>query len=213
MTRLATIFLTALAVLAAAALASAQGKSDDVSLQTATNPVVFRTPTALTGRVKGAKAPVAVTLQRRTPTGTAFADVASATTTDNGDYTFTIRPKRNGVFRAVSGTATSDELALGVAPKVGVSVSATTVAPGSRVRFRGKVRPRHNGSRAQIQVRDAAGAWVVVTQARLRRVKGRTYSRYAKRVTVPAGGTYRVVLPAHADHAEGASAEVAIATS
>ena len=210
MNRLATICLALLALLAAAALASAQGKSDDVSLETATNPVVFRTPTALTGRVKGAKTAVPVTLQRRSPTGTEFANVATANTTGNGDYTFTIRPKRNGVFRTVSGTVMSDELLLGVSPKIGLTVSSTQVAPNSRVRFRGKVRPRHNGSKAQIQLKDAAGTWTVVKETRLRRVEGKRYSRYRTRVTVPATGTYRVVLPAHADHAEGASPEVVI---
>ena len=216
--KLFSILLAALVALAiGGALAGAQApKNDDVTLDASANPTLFRTPTTLSGRVKGEKEGVSVVLQRRSSlTDTTFSDVATAVTTGNGEYTFTVRPRRNGYFRAVARTTpekTSDELFLQVAPKVSLGARSTTVAAGAKARFRGKVRPRHNGRKVQIQRRNDAGAFETVATARLRKAT-RRYSRFRKRVAVPATGVYRAVLPGHADHAEGVSPELTITTS
>lgn len=208
-----TIILSALAVLATgAALAVAQGpKNNDVTLDASANPVLYRTPTTLSGRVKGEKAGVSVVLQRRVSQTAAYADVATVATTGNGEYTFSVRPRRNGYFRAVAKTtpeATSDELLLQVAPKVTMTARSMTVSPGAKARFRGKVRPRHRG-RIQIQRRNDAGTFETVATAKLRKATKRL-ARFRKRVSVPSTGVYRALLPGHADHAEGASAELTI---
>jgi hypothetical protein len=209
--KLTSAFLASLVLLSGAALAVAQGKGD-VTIDASANPTLFKAPMTLSGRVKAEKDGVTVVLQRRASQTGTFADVTSVATTGNGDYTFALAPRRNGYFRAVAKTTpevTSDELLVAVAPKVGMTAGRTTVAPNSRVRLRGKVRPKHNGSRIQIQLRDAAGAWTTVKTPRLRNTD-RSYSRYRTRVRVPATGTYRAFLPGHADHADGVSGEVTI---
>jgi hypothetical protein len=212
--RLLLIPCCAVALVAVTATSTAQSpKSQDVSIKESANPTPFRAPVTLTGRVKKAKAGVAVVLQRRASQTAPYGDVATAATTGNGEYAFTIRPRRNGYYRAVARTtpeAASSDLLLGVSPRITLRAGRTTLAPGGRVRLRGRVRPKHNGSRVEIQRREGA-EWRLVKRARLRDTR-RSASRYRTRVRVPSTGTYRVLLPGHADHAEGVSPEVTLST-
>ena len=93
-----------------------------------------------------------------------------------------------------------------VAPLVGLKVGDTTPRKGQRVRFRGTVRPQHDGRQVAIQRKNADGTWVTVKTPRLRDA-GSTYSRYSKRFRIRRTGTYRTVIAAHADHVEGVSRE------
>jgi len=209
------IRLIVAAALAAALAFTATGqaqkppKSGAVTLKASAAQVTFSTPVTLTGKVKGAKAGVLVTLERRAADATAFVPAGTATTDGNGDYTFTQRPAKSSVFRATAATtppATSADTPVAVAPLVGLKVSDSTPRKGQRVRFRGTVRPQHDGTRVAIQRKRADGTWVTVRSPLLRDA-GSSYSRYSKRIRIRRTGTYRTVIAAHADHAEGVSRE------
>jgi len=203
------------AALAAALAFTATGqaqkppKAGSVTLKASAAQVTFPAPVTLTGKVKGAKAGVVVTLERRAADATAFVPAGTTTTDGNGDYTFTQQPAQSSVFRATAATtppATSTETLVAVAPLVGLKVSDATPRKGQRVRFRGTVRPQHDGTRVAIQRKRADGTWATVKTPRLRDA-GSSYSRYAKRFRIRRTGTYRTVIAAHADHAEGVSRE------
>ena len=184
-------------------------KAGSVSLKASADRVVFSQPVTLDGMVKGAKAGVTVTLERRAAAGTVFTPAATATTTDKGRFSFSVRPRSNSVFRVTAATtppATSGEVRVDVSPLVGLRVSDRTPHKGQRVRFRGTVRPPHDGRRVAIQRKRADGTWNTVRRPRLRDA-GSTFSRYSKRIRIRRSGTYRTVIGAHADHAEGVSRE------
>ena len=209
-----TVIAAVLALAVVAGLAAAQGKGD-VTIDASANPALFRTPTTLSGRVKGEKVGIQVVVQRRSSTTAAYSDVATVTTTGNGQWTHSIRPRRNAYYRAVAKTTpevASEDLLLQVAPKVTLKAASTTVAAGAKARLRGRIRPRHNGQKVEIQRRTEAGAFEKVATARVRKAT-RRYSKFRKRVTVPSTGVYRAVLPGHADHAEGVSPELTVTAS
>jgi hypothetical protein len=180
-----------------------------VTLQASANPVTFSRPLTLSGSVKGARAGVVVTLESRAPTATAYAPVGTATTDQKGDYTFSPRPRANTVYRVTAATAPpvqSAELLVRVSPLVGLRVSDTTPRAGQRVRFRGTVRPPHDGRLVAIQRKGADGKFVTVARTRLRDA-GDEFSRYGRRVRVRSTGVYRTRVTGHDDHATGFSRE------
>jgi hypothetical protein len=196
-------------IVAATSQAQKPPKAGSVTLKASAPLLTYSAPVTLTGKVKGAKAGVVVSLERRAADGTAFVPAGTATTDGQGDYTFTQRPAQSSVFRAAAATtppATSAEVPVAVAPLVGLKVSDSTPRKGQRVRFKGTVRPQHDGTRVAIQRKKADGTWTTVRTPLLRDA-GSTYSRYSKRFRVRRTGTYRTVIAAHADHAEGVSRE------
>jgi hypothetical protein len=202
---------TILAVAVALAIASESGaqkppKPGATTLKASAQQVTFSTPVALTGKVKGAKQAMTVTLERRAANATAFVAAGTATTDVNGDFAFADRPSKSSVYRVTAGTAASPEVAVAVAPLVGLKVGDATPRKGQRVRFKGTVRPQHDGTRVAIQRKRADGIWATVRTAALRDA-GSAYSRYSKRIRIRRSGTFRTVIAAHADHAEGVSRE------
>ena len=71
------------------------------------------------------------------------------------------------------------------------------------------MRPQHDGMRVAIQRKRADGSWATVRTAALRDA-GSSFSRYSKKIRIRRSGTFRTVLGAHADHAEGVSRERAL---
>jgi len=184
-------------------------KPGAVSLKASADQVTFSTPVALTGKVKGGKAGIIVTLERRAADATVFAPAGTATTDANGDFSFAERPAKSTIYRVTAATtppASSPEVTVAVAPRVGLRVSDATPRKGQRVRFRGTVWPQHDGMRVAIQRKRADGSWVTVRSPLLRDA-GSRYSTYSKRIRIRRSGTYRTVIAAHADHAEGISRE------
>jgi hypothetical protein len=206
--------LAAGAVLAPVAAASAQKPpkppgQQAVTLRPSAAQVTFSQPVTSTVSVKGAKAGVGVTLQRRPATSQTWSDVETKTTDMKGDAAFLTRPRVNVYYRAIARTTpeqTSPESLVKVAPIVSFRVSDATPRAGQRVRFSGRVRPRHNGRRVSIQRRLDGGSFVTIRRARLRAATSR-YSRYSLRVRVRRAATYRVLIRAHADHTTGISRE------
>jgi hypothetical protein len=208
----AIIAVAAALGLVVAVPATAQKGKGSLTLTSSANPVVFGQTLTLSGTVKGAKSAVQVKLQRRGLTSTTWKDVALATTTASGDYSFAFKPRRSGVFRVSDTAATprfSPELTQQVSPLVRARVSDSTPRAGARVRFSGTVRPAHDRRRVHIQRKQADGSWATVARTRLRDT-GRPFSRFRRRVVVRETGTYRVLLPAHPDHSDGASGELTL---
>jgi hypothetical protein len=212
MNRLLTALLTAVALLATAAVTVAQKPKPPgqtaVTLTAGANPVKFGIPLVLTTSVKGTKAGQQVKLQRRNADGT-YTDLFTAATNDKGDVPYTQRPSRNTTYRATTVEATprsSADLLVKVAPVVGLTASDSTPRKGARVTFRGTVRPAHDGRKVSIQRKRADGTWVTITKPVLVDA-GSTSSRYSKRLTIRATAVYRVVIAEHADHAAGVSRE------
>ena len=205
---LAASILAAAVALAIASEGEAQKppKPGATTLKASAQQVTFSTPVALTGKVKGAKQAMTVTLERRAANATAFVAAGTATTDVNGDFAFADRPSKSSVYRVTAGTAASPEVAVAVAPLVGLKVGDATPRKGQRVRFKGTVRPQHDGMRVAIQRKRADGTWVTVRSPLLRDA-GSSFSRYSKRIRIRRSGTYRTVIAAHADHAEGVSRE------
>src|SRR5262245_26049048 len=98
-----TIFALAV-VLAIASEGEAQKppKAGAVSLKAGADQVTFSNPVALTGKVKGAKAGIVVTLERRAADETAFAPAGTATTDAKGAFAFAQRPEDSSVFRVTA---------------------------------------------------------------------------------------------------------------
>jgi hypothetical protein len=206
---IATAAVVAAISVVAPGLAAKPPKAGSITLRTSADLVTFSSPVTLSGKVKGAKAGVLVSLERRPTGATAFVPAATVATGSNGEFSFTQRPSKNTVYRATAATtppATSGEVTTAVAPLVGLRVGDSTPRKGQRVRFRGTVRPQHDGRRVAIQRKRRDGTWVTVARPRLRDA-GSAYSRYSKRLRIRRTGTYRTVIAAHADHAQGVSRE------
>ena len=151
-----------------------------------------------------------MTLQRRRlHLARRWSDVETKPTDAKGDAAFTSRPRLNDSYRAIARTTpeqTSAESLVKVAPLVGFRVSDSTPRAGSRVRFSGTVRPRHNGRRVYVQRKVGTGAFVTIRRTTLESATS-TSSKYSLRVRVRTAATYRVRILGHADHAMGISRE------
>ena len=93
------------------------------------------------------------------------------TSKNNGSFAFTLRPARTTQYRVVaqaSPPVTSGGRLVSVRPLVGLVIADTTPRAGARVRFRGTVRPEHDGATALIQRRSSTGRFVTVARATLR---------------------------------------------
>lgn len=213
MNRILIALLTVVAMSATTAVTVAQKPpkgpgQTEVTLKASANPVKFSTPLVLTASVRGVKAGQQVKLQRRNANGT-YADLATAPTNDKGDVTYTQRPSRNTIYRAITVETTpkpSADLLVKVAPVVGFTVSDSTPRKGALITFRGSVRPAHDGRRVTIQRKHADGTWANVGSPTLRDA-GTASSRYSRRIKVSTTAVYRVVIAEHSDHAAGVSRE------
>lgn len=214
MRKLLACLLAAGAVLAPVASSAAQKPpkppgQQGVTLRPSAPLVTFSHPVTSTASVKGAKAGVGVTLQRRPSTSQTWSDVETKATDAKGDASFVTLPRRNDYYRAIARTAPeqiSTESLVKVAPLVGFRVSDSRPRAGSRVRFSGTVRPRHNGRRVYVQRKVGTGSFVTIRKTTLRSATS-TSSKYSLRARIRTTATYRVRILGHADHAMGISRE------
>lgn len=182
-----------------------------VSIGAAPPAVTFGRTTQLSGFLAGpTMAGVTVRLEQDAtlPLGDKFTPTGmTATTAANGAYAFAVKPAVNTQYRAVAQTSpatTSPVQLVNVRPVVGFRVSDSTPRRGARVRFSGSVLPAHDGLLVSIQRRSATGSWVTIAKTTLQHATA-TNSTYAKSIRIRRNGTYRVKLPAHADHITGYS--------
>ena len=198
------------------------GRTTVGALDVKPNPVVFGSSTVLSGRVDGSSsggATVRLEADDIAPYGDLYVPVTTATgaplttaSNNSGRFSFTLRPARNTQYRVVAQTSppvTSGGRLVSVRPLVGIVVGDTTPRAGARVRFRGTVRPEHDGATALIQRRSATGRFVTVARATLRDA-GTEFSSYSRRVRVRRDGSYRVKVRGDADHVNGFSRVVTL---
>lgn len=171
--------------------------------------IVFAGATTLSGRVSGASGAVVRLEQDDTrPYGDRYTPTTStATTANNGMYSFTVKPSLNTQYRVVAQTSpplTSPAKLVFVRMRVGLAVSDSTPARGRLVRFSGSVSPAHDGRSVSIQRRSSTGSFITVARTTLRDA-GETRSTYSRRVRVNRDGVYRAKVAADGDHANGLS--------
>lgn len=216
--KLAVSGLSLALALAAAPAALAQGPKPDKPPKPATftldakpATIVFSGATTLSGRLGGGQAGgVTVRLEQDAtrPYGDSYTlTSATAHTANSGTYTFAVKPLVNTQYRVVAQAAAPIRSAaklVRVRPRIGLTLSDTTPARGSLVRFSGSVTPAHDGRTMYIQRRSSTGGWVTVSRTTLRDA-GTAKSRYSRRVRVSRDGVYRVKLLSDGDHANGFS--------
>ena len=173
--------------------------------------VVFSGATSLSGRLGGAKADgVTVRLEQDTtrPYGDGYTASGNTTmTANNGRYAFAVKPLVNTQYRVVaqaSPPVTSAATLVRVRIRVGLTVSDSTPARGSLVKFSGSASPAHDGRTAYIQRRSSTGRFVTVARTTLRDA-GDVKSAYSRRVRVSRDAVYRVKVAGDGDHISGFS--------
>ncbi len=180
-----------------------------VTLAATPTTITLGATTTLSGRLTGPdNAAARVQLQESPVPATDFKNVGDPVVTDAaGNYSFTVAPALNTRYQVVakaSPPVTSAAVLLLVRSKVSFKVGDSLVHRGQRVRFKGTVKPAHDGRRVKIQRRTKTG-FKTVAHATLRKSATVGRSVYSKRIRIKAKGTYRVRLGADADHATGTS--------
>jgi hypothetical protein len=143
-----------------------------------------------------------VLIRRVTAAGAVTA--GSATATAGGYFTSTVKPSANETYVATAGGTESAKVAIKVATRVRLDALSHLKPQGTRLIeiLTGAVAPRHAGQRVVIQKAVGSG-WRTVASGR---VDGRSRFRVVWALPYKTA-TYklRAAVPAHADHAEGAS--------
>ena len=207
------ILLTAIVVPVFAAIAvqassaPPPGKSD-LTISAKPTTITFGQATTISGKLKGPKDPITVTLQQNPyPFTDAFEAAGTTPTADNGDYSFTgVRPAQNTRYRVTTVTpalASSDVDVL-VRIKVVLRVSDRTPRAGQRVRFYGTAAPQHDGRTVRLQRQTSTGSWTTVARTLLRDA-GDERSSFSRRMRVRRDGVYRARVYRDANHATGTS--------
>jgi hypothetical protein len=170
-----------------------------LSLAATPNPVLFGRPTVLGGTVTGTgSAGRQVVLQSNPfPYTQGFMTTSNVQLTNaQGAFAFPlVSVPLNTQYRVLIPTkpgVVSPILSVGVAVKVGTSVSATRVHRGRRVRFSGTVRPARDG--AQLAIQKLRGTSWITIAGTITHHAGASFSRYAKRVRIAHSGSYRVFV-------------------
>lgn len=175
--------------------------------------VIYGGTTTILGQLKGSgNAARQVALQARPyPYQAGFQQVGNTQLTNaTGNYRFAVSPMFfKSQFRVVAATQPTATVSATKAVDVRVSVSMllsdATPLRGRSVRFRGSVRPPHDGARVSIQKKGASGRYVTVARTRLRRGTA-THSSYSRSLRIRTSGRYRVrVSIADGDHSSGIS--------
>jgi hypothetical protein len=133
------------AVSEALSYAPPQPQNPQLTIQTSANPIPYGLSVTITGVAAGA-ASQPVTLLAHTE-GSAFAVVATATTDDAGNYTFTQAPLQNTSYR-VTDAATSSTVVFEAVKSVLVAdtaLSGQTVQSEQQLTFSGTLTPAHAG--------------------------------------------------------------------
>jgi hypothetical protein len=213
-TRTATVAIFVFAVAVAAPLAGAGAakppKPGQLSLTSSAPIITFGQKDTLSGQLKGGGTGVTVQLQQQAaPFTGGFKNVAgvSATTDNQGKFSFSVQPGVSTKYRAVakaSPTVTSPELTLPVRFRVTLRLSDYTPARGQRVRFSGSTAPTHDAATVYIQRRTATSGYRTVSRAVLQHTGG-NFSTYSKRIRIIGNGVFRARVLKDDLHATGTS--------
>ena len=202
--------LAATALLAPAAQA-APPTPHQLSIAAGSPRIVFGEKVALTGQLTGEEsAGETITLQEDPFPFGEFKKAVTTLAAADGTYRFERTPSLNLKYRTEAKSkspATSGEVLVSVAPKVGFSVADKTPEAGQKVKFSGTVAPAHDGLKVSIQRRTSSGGYKTVAHATLTD-GGDALSKWKRTLTMNKTGTFRVVLPSHDDHATGKSRRI-----
>jgi hypothetical protein len=164
------------------------------------NPVLFGAATTVAGTLSGTGAAdrEVVLEQKPFPYTGPFAQIGNAQiTSPAGAFSFPgLIPLLNTQFRVMTTgkpKVTSPIVTAGVAVRVSTSTSATRVRRGGIVRFSGHVRPARDGAQVGVQKLNRQHHWVTVSGTILHHASASS-SRYAKRVHIRRGGSYRIFV-------------------
>jgi len=167
----------------------------------APNPIVFGSPTTVTGVLTGTGAAnrQVVLQQRAFPFTADFADLGNPVVTDgNGAFTFPVLPLPSTTqFRVRTNDQTpvfSDEVTLGVAPRIVTTRAPRSVRRNRRSRIFGTLRPSRVGIPFEVQKQTRRGEWVVVRRGLTTAGSDDTFARFSRRVRVPRTARYRVFV-------------------
>lgn len=199
--------VAALAILPAAGLAAKPAKpgkpgnpnpnAGKLSIAVKPAPIVFGSEATVSGALAAKTSGVSVALQSVAfpYTGT-FRTVTAKATNSAGAVSYSVSPSSSTRYRLVAATSpptVSEQSTLGVAFRVGLSVSDLTPRKGSLVRFSGSVTPASRGGTARLQKLTATG-YKTVARATLSTPTSSS-SRYSIRRRINSSGRYRVRVP------------------
>jgi hypothetical protein len=170
-----------------------------LTLAATPNPVPFGRPTILAGALTGTgSAGKQIVLQSNPfPYTQGFVTVSNPQLTGaDGAFTFPLLAvPLNTQYRVLIPTrpeVASPIVGVNVAVRVSTNVSARRVHTGRRVRFFGRVTPARPGALVAIQ-RLRGTRWVTIAGT-ITHSAGTRFSRYAKRIRIRRGGSYRVFV-------------------
>jgi hypothetical protein len=170
-----------------------------LTLTATPNPVPFGRPTVLAGALTGTgSAGRQIVLQSNPfPYTQGFVTVSNPQLTGtDGAFQFPLLSvPLNTQYRVLIPTkpeVASPIVGVNVALRVSTNVSAQRVRTGRRVRFFGRVSPARPGALVGIQ-KLRGSRWVTVAGT-ITHSAGKSFSRYAKRVRIRRGGSYRVFV-------------------
>lgn len=173
-----------------------------LTLEATPNPVPYGAATAINGVLSGtdnAGKQVSL-LQNQFPFTAGFAPVAGLNAqviSETGTFSFPIPAltitSQYMVTVADRPNVTSPILTVAPTVTVNADVSTRSVKRGRSIRFAGSITPRRDGARFAIQKLNSEGAYVTVGGG-ITRAYTDTKSKFAKRVKVSRGGTYRVFV-------------------
>jgi len=122
----------------------------DLTIAAKPNTTVFQGPTVISGKLKGAPAPVTLR-EDAYPFGSGDKAVATVQSDKSGSYSFTRNPSKNTTYQVTSGTVRSVGVLVNVRIRMSLRVSDSTPRAGQVVRFKGRACPKHNGLAVRIQ--------------------------------------------------------------
>jgi hypothetical protein len=175
-----------------------------LSLTATPNPVRFGQSVTISGNLTGPNNTGRTITLREDPFP--FGDPANVGTADTdaqGNYSFVRSPTVNTQYQVRRGGVESENVTVAVKPRLSLRVGDRTPAAGERVRLRGKVCPEHDGGTVQIQRRKAPKQWRTVAQVTL--ADAGTCSSYTRRLRVRRDGAFRTLFAADSDHAAARS--------
>jgi hypothetical protein len=204
---LASIVFPVFAALVTQAASAPPGNAD-LTISAKPTTITFGQATTISGKAKGPKDPILVTLQQNPyPFTDAFEAAGTTMTANNGNYAFSgVRPALNTRYRATTlvPPQTSSDIEVLVSIKVVLRVSDRTPSAGRRVRFFGTAAPQHDGRTVRIQRQTSTGSWKTVARTSLRDA-GNERSKFSRSMRVRRDGVYRARVYRDADHATGTS--------
>ncbi len=132
-----------------------QPQNAQLTIETSADPISYGQPVTISGHAAGAPHQT-ITLLASTDGG-AFRVVATSTTDESDDYTFTQEPLQRTCYRVTDATAHSTTLLQGVGFVLSTTATSATIAAGEQLTFSGTLAPASGGQAVYLERGSAAG--------------------------------------------------------